>query len=101
MPNTYASSECSRRVEPCNSRLNAGCQLLATIDVALEIRRGQRVLPPHVHHDVQVRHGCKHQCLLASSIGACGMLQHCATNAQQVADVQDVHDEQLQQRDGR
>ena len=26
MPNTYVSSECSRRVEPCNSRPNAGCE---------------------------------------------------------------------------
>ena len=69
---------------------------MATIDVALDIRLGQRVVPHPAHDDVQLRHGCKHQYLLASRIVACAMLQHCATNSQQVADAHDVHDEQLQ-----
>ena len=72
--------------------------MLATIDVALEIRLGQRVVPHHAHHDVQVRHGCKHQCLLASSIVACGLVRLCATNAQHEEVGQHVRDEQLQQR---
>ena len=68
---------------------------------ARESMRPVTTAPHPEHHDGRLRHGCKHQCLLASSIGACGLLQHCATNAQQVAGVQSVHDEQLQQRDGR
>ena len=75
--------------------------MLATIAVALYIRLGQRVVPHHAPDDEQLRHGCKHQYLLASRIVACAMLQHCATNSQQVADAHDVHDEQLQQRDSR
>ena len=75
--------------------------MLATIDVAVDIRLGHRVVPHYAHDDVQVRRGCKHQYLLASSIGACEVLHHCATIAQQEEDAQDAHDEQQQQRDGR
>ena len=42
----------------------------ATIDGALVNRLAQRVVPHIEQHDRLVRHACKHQCLLAGSIGA-------------------------------
>ena len=69
---------------------------MATIGVALETGLAQRVVPHLEQHDRQVRHGCKHQCLLPSSIGTCEVLQNCATIAQQEEGVHDAHDEQVQ-----
>ena len=37
MPNTYASSESSRRVERCSSRLNAGCAGRAALTLRLKV----------------------------------------------------------------
>ena len=37
MPNTYATSESSRRVERCSSRLNAGCAGKAALTLRLKV----------------------------------------------------------------
>ena len=82
---------------------HAKCWLstIATIGVALETVLAQRFVPTLEQHDRQVCHGCKHQCMLPSSIGTCEVLQNCATIAQQEEGVHDAHDEQMQQRDVR
>ena len=78
----------------------AQCRLtkLGSIGVALDSRLAQRILPHSAQHERRVRYGCRHQCLLTSSIGACGLVPSCATNAMHEAVGQHVRDEQLQHR---
>ena len=78
----------------------AQCRLtkLGSIGVALDSRLAQRILPHSAQHERRVRYGCRHQCLLTSSIGACGLVPSCATNALHEAVGQHVRDEQMQQR---
>ena len=79
-----------------------GCGFVNGCRAAAAARRGRRErlqLAVDLWRNGATFH--KHQYLLAGSIVACAMLQHCATNPQQVADAHDVHDEQLQQRDSR